>query len=319
MKHLISKEHHPHLKKRAIIELCGLMLLVVFSITQWEIIDDSLFAIGKSNIYYLGAAFGLYWLLLPLTAVSYSLLTKKNISVWTTTLAQAAGSGPGRIIPGGIGHVSVSIMHLRKLGVSTSKAIVASVANNLIGLSINTSVVLILLVIHRDISQHFRQSTTKESIVFLVTLVLILIVFVEWLVHARRTRRSILRVNREWKNQINLLLNEPGRFVRLVLVAVLIFCGNVSIFLLCTHALRTHISAVDAIIALSVGVFVGGLFPTPGGLGGVEAGTASTLVILGYDPAVATSISLLYRTVTYWQPLIPGTFAYLYLRERRLL
>lgn len=319
MKHIFGEEHHAHLKKRAILELFGLITLVFFSITQWEIIDEALFAISKSNVYYLLAAITLYWIFLPLTAVSYLLLSEKKISLRTTTLAQLAGSGPGRIIPGGLGHIGVSVMHLRKIGLTTQKAIIISVANNVIGLGVNVGLLIALFATQPRINSIFREKLTTSSVIFVVLMVIGIITLTQWLLHARQTRSSILKVNKQWKTLFKYLSRNPHNLFGLYGIALLILIGNVSILILSARALGLHLSFIDSLVALSAGVFVGGILPTPGGLGGVEAGTASMLLLLGFGATESTSIALLFRTITYWQPLIPGTLAYFYLRERKLL
>jgi uncharacterized protein (TIRG00374 family) len=165
----------------------------------------------------------------------------------------------------------------------------------------------------------FSDNFAPNVALFTLFLFIALVTLSQWLIHARKTRKSILSLNKEWKRLFRHLTDRKHRFISLTITAFLILLGNVSILVLCADALEIHISYVDAVVALSAGVFVGGLLPTPGGLGGVEAGTVSTLVLLGFDGAEATSIALLFRTITYWQPLIPGTLSYLYLRERKLI
>lgn len=54
-----------------------------------------------------------------------------------------------------------------------------------------------------------------------------------------------------------------------------------------------------------------GMIPiTPGGLGFVEAGLSSTLVLAGVGAADAVLATLAYRLASYWLPLIVGAFAY---------
>ena len=77
MKDLIAKEHHPHLKKRAILEIVGLLVLVALSINQRELIGTAISAIRDSDLLFLGITFSIYWLLLPLTAISYKMLAYK--------------------------------------------------------------------------------------------------------------------------------------------------------------------------------------------------------------------------------------------------
>ena len=54
-----------------------------------------------------------------------------------------------------------------------------------------------------------------------------------------------------------------------------------------------------------------GMIPiTPGGLGFVEAGLSSTLVLAGVSPADAVLATLAYRLASYWLPLLAGAIAY---------
>jgi len=60
-----------------------------------------------------------------------------------------------------------------------------------------------------------------------------------------------------------------------------------------------------------------GIIPiTPGGLGFVEAGLATTLGLAGVGGAQAVLATLAYRMVSYWLPLIAGAVAYLAYRRR---
>ena len=141
----------------------------------------------------------------------------------------------------------------------------------------------------------------------------------QWMLHAKRTRNSTLKLTRKWHVQIKFIIKKPILVIELFSLAMLILVGGVGILLLCSLALGVNITVSDAIIGLSVGVFIGGVLPTPGGVGGVEAGIASTFVFLGFSPTESASVALLFRAITYWQPLIPGTIAYFYLRKRKLL
>jgi uncharacterized protein (TIRG00374 family) len=54
---------------------------------------------------------------------------------------------------------------------------------------------------------------------------------------------------------------------------------------------------------------------TPGGLGIVEAGLSSLLILAGVHPAKAVLATLAYRLASYWLPLISGLPAYLLFRR----
>jgi uncharacterized protein (TIRG00374 family) len=55
---------------------------------------------------------------------------------------------------------------------------------------------------------------------------------------------------------------------------------------------------------------------TPGGLGFVEAGLASLLVVAGIPGSIALLATLAYRIVSFWLPLPAGLVAWLLFRRR---
>ena len=67
------------------------------------------------------------------------------------------------------------------------------------------------------------------------------------------------------------------------------------------------------------GSTLGQAAPTPGGLGVVEAALAAGLTAAGLDSALAVSATLLFRTVTFWLPTVPGWFAFRNLTAKGLL
>lgn len=319
MKHLIAKEHHPHLKKRAFLELFGLFTLLLLSLNQKELIVTALNDIRNSDLLYLFLLMAMYWFLLPLTTISYRLLAYRKVPLGTTILSQLAGAGPGRIIPGGLGHMSIGAVHLHKIGLSLQKAIVVTVANNIIGLLTNLVIVIIAVFYHPDlISKMLNRINVQSLIAFTVIIIAGISVF-QWLSHAHKTRSTIKKLNKHWKNLLSMLLKKPQKIVGLFGIAIIITLGHSSMLILSGEALGVNVNLVDAIIALSAGVLIGGAVPTPGGFGAVEAGTISALILLGYSNTDATSVALLFRTATYWQPLLPGIIAYMYLREKKLL
>ncbi len=319
MKHLIAKEHHKHLKRRAFIEIGGFIILIAISINQRQLLGTAVEAIRMSDVLFLILLFLMYWIMLPLTAISYRLLSHKNIPLGTTIIAQLAASGPGRIIPGGLGHISIGSVHLQKSGLTLQRAIIVTVTNNLIGVFTNIAMVTIAIAYHPTLLSRIVDNLSIRTLSFVALILIISAGIIQWLSHIRSTKKTIRKVTAQWKHLRLYLIRNPHRLLLVLGIAILITLGHVSMLLLAGEAIEAHIQFSDALIALSAGVFIGGALPTPGGLGAVEAGTTSALILLGYDPILSTSVALLFRTATYWQPLLPGIFAYLYLRERDLL
>lgn len=319
MKHLIAKEHHSHLKKRALIEIAGLAVLIGISLSQHDHISTALSAISQSDIKSLGLLFACYWALLPLTAFSYQLLAGHKIDTTGAALAQLAAAGPGRIIPGGLGHLSIAAVHLRHTGIKLRRAVVITVGNNIFGLTTNIVVIIIALLLEPATLRTIAENISATSVLFASIALMAVVVLLMWLSHARGTRSSIKKVNREWSGLMRQLIKHPHRLFGVISIAIIVIFGHVLMLILAGNAVSVVITVTDAVIALGVGVLMGGALPTPGGIGAVEAGTTTALVVLGYAPQEALSAALLFRAITYWMPLLPGTFAYIYLRKRSML
>jgi uncharacterized protein (TIRG00374 family) len=94
---------------------------------------------------------------------------------------------------------------------------------------------------------------------------------------------------------------------------------HVSMIIGAVWAVGGSIGPLSAHIALTAGVGIGAIIPTPGGVGGVETVLAASLAASGVPPEQAVAASILYRLATFWQPVLPGLIAYGYLRSRRKL
>lgn len=321
MKHLFHKRHHVHLKRRAILEFLGLFILVGISITQWEVVQKAIETVSNVKVTWLLILLASYWLVLPLTTFSYRLISPKpkQLNMFTTTLAHLAGAGPGRIIPGGIGNLTINALHLKKTCLSLEKSISVVVINNLIGILVSAVLVIFAFIIQPDTLVLFTNHVTSQQLLLVAAAIFGIIGILQWLFHARRTQKEAIKTYKQGRQVLKQFLSKPRRVVGALLIAALIALMHSLMIDFSAFALGIHMNFVDAVIAMSLGVAIGSLFPTPGGFGAVEAGIIATLIVLGYDGATAASIAILYRIATYWQPLIPGTIAYFYLRERKLL
>lgn len=321
MKHLIHKKHHPHLKKRAFLELGGLGLLLLLLFSQRTVITEAIATVSRVEVIWFIVLLGLFWFLLPLTAYSYRLISPKpkNLKITTTTIAHLAGSGPGRIIPGGIGNLTIGAMHLKKTGLTIEQSVAVVATNNIFGMLVMVSLVLGTLLIRPESISIITNSISANQLIIGGIFGVAMIVLAQWLFHARGTHREIIKTLRQWRLILSLFFSNPIRVIQVIVVALCVALLHTLLLHFSAFALNIDLAFTDALIALSFGVALGGIFPTPGGVGGVETGITGVLIVLGYDATSATSIAVLYRVATYWQPLIPGTLAYLYLRERKLL
>jgi uncharacterized membrane protein YbhN (UPF0104 family) len=321
MKHLIHKNHYPHLKKRAFLEFIGLGILVAFLVFQRDVMRESFATVLEVEVLFFVLLMSSYWLLLPLTAISYKFISPKpdKLVLKTTILAHVAGAGPGRIIPGGLGNISISALHLKKTGLSIEQALGVVITNNLFGLIANIILVIGVISVRPETISIISDNISGQHVLIATGIIAALIVVSQWLLHIKGTRKEIKKTFKQWKKIVRQFIIHPRRVMKVLIIAMIISLIQTFMLDLSAYALNVPLAITDALIALSFGVLIGGIIPTPGGVGGVETGITAALIVLGYDAGIAASIAVLFRVATYWQPLIPGTLSYLYLRERKLL
>jgi uncharacterized membrane protein YbhN (UPF0104 family) len=112
-----------------------------------------------------------------------------------------------------------------------------------------------------------------------------------------------------------------NRKIDLLMATILNFAGSLtSLFALwaSAHAIGVDITLSQALVAYVFGNIAAGLVPTPGGIGAAEAGIYSGLVLVGIDITDAFTITLIYRLLTYWVPILPGYYYFWSLRKNVL-
>ena len=82
------------------------------------------------------------------------------------------------------------------------------------------------------------------------------------------------------------------------------------------HATGAHPDAAAIMVVYAAGAVIALVPVTPGGLGVVEAGLTSFLVIAGVPASRAVLATLAYRIGSYWLPIVSGAIAYLDVRRR---
>lgn len=310
---------HSQIRKRALFEITGLAVLSVLVYHQRQFVRQAVDAIRDNDPLFFCLAVVAYWFFLPITALSFKLLSEKKIPLLTATAAHLAGSGPGRIIPASLGRAGLMVIYLRKIGFNLQSAVVITTANSLIGVAINTLLLLVVLLYQPAVRGGIANAAWPATIAGVSIAVFLLVAIIVSILNLKSLRKTKLKLNTAWRQVRTLLVRHPSRMVGLILSGLIIILSNLLILLLCALALDQYFVVYDLFIALSAGVVIGSLLPTPGGIGGVEAGIIAVLILLGYEPAASTGTALLYRAVTYWMPLLPGTAAYFYLREKKLV
>lgn len=135
-----------------------------------------------------------------------------------------------------------------------------------------------------------------------------------WLTRGRRTVTGLDRRLLSDRDEIRTVLGEHWRKA-LLLTTGRLAC-DYGCLLAALHATSSSPQPSLVLLAYAAAGILALIPITPGGLGIVEAGLSSLLVLAGVQPANAVLATLAYRLASYWLPLVSGLPAYLLFRRR---
>jgi uncharacterized membrane protein YbhN (UPF0104 family) len=274
---------------------------------------NSLPAVANADYAYIGLGI-LAWLSTFFTsALVYKFIALKPLKYHRTLLVQLASGFTNRLVPAGIGTLTLNISYLSKSGHTAVQAASLAALNNFLGFAGNVFLLLIALAIspvyiNNGLHIHIHRSTLIA--VAILGLLVLLVIF----------KKAGSRILKAIKNAVGLItrniIKKPSYFLAALVASMAVTCGYTLSLYSVGLALNVHISFAQTLLALTLGVAVATITPTPGGLGGAEAGLVAALISLGVASHQALAMVLTYRLIVYWLPIVPG-FICLQLALRR--
>jgi len=249
-------------------------------------------------------------------AVTYRMLAFKYIGLPRTVLMQFACMLVNRLLPGGVGGLGANYAYLRKSQHTASQAVSVVAMNNILGAVGHITVLLGALVLASGRVGRFHM-TLPSIHLWVVTLVACpAVIGVVWLAHSKFRQLAVKTVH-DLGKQLATYRRRPLRVLVAWGSSIGLTLGNVATLMCTVAAVHIHVSFVTVLIIFTVGVTVGTVTPTPGGLGGVEAGLVAGIVAYGNPADRALAAVLLFRLVNYWLPLLLGVFAFAHAQRRQ--
>lgn len=283
-------------------------------IPRLDDLKNSLAEIQNADPVWIIAGIIVYFLGMPLMAMQLNAIALKPLVFFITYKVQMAALFVNRVMPSGLGLVLINSYYLKKYSHSnTETASVISVSAITSGIAF-TTIILFGLIIGQGSEVVKSANFTLPSWLPYALIVLLISLMIAFFA-LPKLREKIKKPFIDIAHQLADYRHRPKD----ILIAIF---GNgiatlTSVFTLyaCAQSLGTPISLTLALITYVLGNTLGGLVPTPGGLGGIEAGLYAGLVVGGIEGSSALSIVLLYRLITYWLALIPGVIFFFLLRK----
>ena len=102
------------------------------------------------------------------------------------------------------------------------------------------------------------------------------------------------------------VLSDPTKLTQLLGGSTVVTLGNIAALVASVEAFGGGLSFAAIALVYLVGSAVSTVAPTPGGIGAVEAALIAGLTSAGSSAGTAAAAVLVYRTATFWLPLVPG-------------
>ncbi len=268
----------------------------------------SLVALAFSAATYIGAAM----------AISGFVLERLNAI--RTLLVQVAGSFVILVTPAAVGGVALNVRYLRKAKLSAADA-AASVGVTQV---MSFAVFGILVVISAAIagSSKATKALTPPHWAYIALAILAGLTLIVLALPAGR-RQLLSRVGSVASQVIPRLLDvaqRPAKLAQGIGGTVLVSVAYILCLAASVRAVGdSHVPLASIAVVYLAGNAAGSFIPTPGGIGAVETALSLALAGAGMPAAQAITAVLLFRTVTFWLPVLAGWVSLHYLQRRDIL
>lgn len=306
---------HIGISKRKLLNLAIILVLLYIIVPQIGKFRLSLGLIEHVRISWLVVGLALALATHLMAAASYWVLAKKPLHYIRTVVVQIAGMFANRLVPAGIGAISVNFKYLRRNHHNAGEASAVIVVNNTIGIIGHLTLLALTAIISHKAFQKLALPHIERA-VYLIALAIAIILLLVAL--GLPKLRHLVR-----RNIVSIIRNIAGysRQPRRLILAWLFLMSLTTLYVLtliaCGHAIvGLHLNFMQGLIVLTAGVAAGTVTPTPGGLVGAEAGLVAGLVACGTSSADALAVTLLYRLLTYWLPLLGGPLVLSFVERR---
>lgn len=299
---------------RSIILAVVSVLAVYVILSQLEQFKPSVRVIQAADTRFLFLGFCSVMTAVSMAALTYRQLIFKPIPFIRILYVQYAGMFVNRLLPAGIGGVSLFIDFLYRHKHSLSQASTVAAVNNTLGFVGHMSILACTLLITTQGDIFVVGRAVSPSLLLIGGITLVLLVIITILLRTR-IRHKVANFLHGIVQSLRLYRSRKLDLTRAYLFAL----GNTLLHVLALHfvlqAFAVELSFASTLLVLTGGVAAATITPTPGGVLGAEAGITAALLSFGVPSTIAIAVALSYRLISYWLPLIPGVAAFLYVQK----
>lgn len=293
------------------------LLLLYLALTQQQEILDSIDAIKNADFSLIGLSLVFQLGTYLSAALVYKMIAIRKLPYLKTLLVQAASSFTNRLLPAGTGRLATFGDYLVKQKHTARQAAAIVTVNNLlgfVGLMILTAGAAVLSNTPLNAALSYRVPPWLVLVITgAVATAIISVSFYQPLFN--RTKKAARGLAADFRQ----ITKNPLRLLGGLMSSMFITIFFWAILYASIYAMGQSATVLQTFIVLTIGVAAANVTPTPGGVGGAEAGLVAALNSIGISPDAGIGIALIYRLITFWLPIIPGFICFRIALRRRIL
>lgn len=253
-----------------------------------------------------------------LSGLAYKILSMYPVSFIPTTIIQVASSFASKLAPAGTGGLALNARYLMKNGHSSVEAGTVAGLNNILGFVAHFSLIIAMALFTSQKIDNILPTFHLPRYFFIIAIFAVLTILISFQFFG--VFRKI--VHSGWKGTKKILVyykNKPGQIIWGYIVSLLITMAYALTLYIVAKAFGADLSVLDVFYVFSIGALAASVTPTPGGIGGAEAAYVASMTSLGVEGSLALTITLAFRLVTFWLPIIPGFIAFRHAAKKDMI
>jgi len=283
-------------------------------IANWRTVRSGLQAARHAEVGWLGLSVLCMMATCAIAAAIYGLLALHRLRWRQTLLIEVAATFVNRLLPSGVGGLGLHGLYLYRRGHTAAEATVVVSVNNLLGITAHLALLVVVVAVRPGVLTRLHAGGVHVASWQPVAIIAAVVAGMCLVAPVRR--RLLTFVSRLLAGLRRI---RPIRLLAAAVLAMLLTATYTAILVAAERSVGITLGLLPTFVVFSIGMLVANVTPTPGGLVGAEAGLFAGLTGYGVAATEATAAVLIFRLASYWLPLIPGVFALLFARRRKLV
>lgn len=301
---------------RRIIEIVLILVAVVALLPEINNILANKNIFQEISYGWLLIAYFIYMITPTLGAASYIYLSEKPLSFIKCMVVQFSNGFVNRILPSGTGAIATSSLFLKKSGLSNAQSVSTALLNNFVGF---IAFAIVMLLSGAMSAESLKSATNNLNNLQLIAIGMILVAVLSVLLVNSKLKKRIKKWSLDSLRSLQYLVKNPLAGVMSLASNIAITIIHILCLSICLYAAGYTLPLNWLALVFAAGIATTSVSPTPNGLGLTELAMTSALENYGIPASTALLVTLSYRMVTFWGPILPGYIAYKIAQTKKII